>query len=158
MITVVGSLNMDLVTSVNKTPKVGETTLGEGLDRIPGGKGANQASAMSKLNGKVAMIGSVGQDEFGQILRKSLYNDGVVVNNIKISKESTGVALIMVNEDGDNSIVVIPGANFDLNNNDIDEAIETIKNSNILVTQLETPLETVKHALETAKRFNKYSQ
>lgn len=157
MITVVGSLNMDLVTNIKKTPKVGETTLGEGLDRIPGGKGANQAAAMAKLNGNVAMIGRVGEDEYGQILKNSLNKDGVTVKNIKVSKESTGVALIMVNENGDNSIVVIPGANFDLTNNDIAEAIETIKESNILVTQLETPLETVKHALETAKRLNKYT-
>lgn len=157
MITVVGSLNMDLVTNVKKTPKVGETTLGNGLDKIPGGKGANQAAAMAKLQGNVAMIGKVGKDEYGDILKDTLNKDNVNTDYIKKCDESTGVAVIMVNEDGDNSIVVIPGANFDLNKSDIDEAEEVIKNCNIVVTQLETPLEVVKYTMEKAKKHNKYT-
>ncbi|QXM06285.1 ribokinase [Crassaminicella indica] len=157
MIVVVGSLNMDLVTQVKKTPKVGETTLGNGLDKIPGGKGANQAAAMGKLNGKVAMIGRVGEDEFGKILKDTLNKDDINTEYIMISKSPTGVAMIMVNEDGDNSIVVIPGANFDLSKKDIDEAKALIKTANILVAQLETPLEVVEYALKKAKKFEKYT-
>lgn len=157
MIVVVGSLNMDLVTQVKVTPKVGETTLGKGLDKIPGGKGANQAAAMGKLNGKVSMMGRVGEDEFGKTLKDTLNKDGVHTDYIKTSENPTGVAMIMVNEDGDNSIVVIPGANFDLSKNDIDEGQSLIKDSNILVTQLETPLEVVEYALKKAKNFNKYT-
>ena len=158
MITVIGSLNMDLVTGINKMPRVGETLIGRNFKQVPGGKGANQADAIAKLNGKVMMIGKIGNDNFGDILVKSLEQDGVDVSNIsKNENVSTGIATIMVNSDGDNSIIVVPGANSELTTLDIDNAIDAIKQTDIVVTQLEIPIETVKHSLKKAKEFGKYT-
>lgn len=152
---VLGSLNMDLVTRVKVTPKVGETILGSGFDKIPGGKGANQAAAIGRLGGNVAMMGMVGDDDFGSSLVKSLSSDGVDIKNVGISADqATGTALIMVNHDGDNSIVVIPGANFDI------KPIE-IKPENLdgefLVAQLEVPLDTIEHAFEIGRSKGIYT-
>lgn len=158
MITVVGSLNMDLVTKVKVMPRVGETLIGKDYKQIPGGKGANQADAIAKLKDKVYMIGRVGDDGFGSDLIQSLSRDGVDISYIKRSKAaSTGIAVIMVNDNGDNSIVVIPGANFDLTPKDIDEALHAIEESEIVVSQLEIPIDTVRHALKRAKKLGKYT-
>ncbi|MEA1974298.1 MAG: ribokinase [Bacillota bacterium] len=151
MITVLGSLNMDLVTTVKKTPLVGETILGSGLDYIPGGKGANQAVTIGKLGGNIKMIGKIGNDEYGKILLESLSKSSVNIENIYKSDLSTGLAFIMVNRNGDNSIVVIPGANFDINEEEIIEKKHIIESSNIFVTQLETPLKVVAKGLKIAK-------
>lgn len=151
MITVLGSLNMDLVTQVNKTPAVGQTTLGQGLDLIPGGKGANQAVTIGKLGGSVQMIGKIGNDDYGKRLLESLKKNHVKREHVLYSNESTGLAFIMVNDNGDNSIVVIPGANFDLTKEDLKEQKKSIEASDILVCQLETPLEVVEEALILAK-------
>ncbi|WP_432408959.1 ribokinase [Wukongibacter sp. M2B1] len=158
MITVIGSLNMDLVTRVKVMPRVGETLIGKDYMQIPGGKGANQADAIARLGARVKMIGLVGDDGFGNDLIQSMTNDGVDVSNIKKLKDSTtGIALIMVNDEGNNSIVVIPGANFELTPEHIDDCIEAIKESDILVTQLETPVDTVRYALKKAKKLEKYT-
>lgn len=157
MITVLGSLNMDLVTRVKETPKVGETTLGKGFDKIPGGKGANQAVTIGKLGGNVQMIGKVGKDEYGKALIESLNNSNVDSKNILESDKSTGLAFIMVNDNGDNSIVVIPGANFDLDKKDINDKKNILESSNVLVCQLESPLETVKKSLVIAKKANTFT-
>lgn len=145
---------MDLVTNVKITPKVGETILGDGFLKIPGGKGANQAAAMGKLKSDVKMLGKVGNDGFGLELLNSLKSDGVDVENVGIVENtSTGIAMIMVNEDGDNSIVVVPGANFELRPSDITE--ELIKDCDIVVAQLETPIETIEKAFKMANQMGK---
>ncbi len=113
-ITVLGSLNMDLVTRVDHTPRVGETVHGDGLEQIPGGKGANQAVALAKLGGDVAMVGRVGDDAYGETLTRALAESGVDTSYVSTGQKTTGMAMIMVNAGGDNSIVVIPGANFEL--------------------------------------------
>jgi len=151
MITVVGSLNMDLVTEVEYTPSVGETILGSGLDQIPGGKGANQGVTIGKLGGQVNMIGKIGDDDYGKALLKSLEESDVNSKHVMISQQSTGLAFIMVNANGDNSIVVIPGANFDIDKKDIREKRDVIKSSDVLVCQLESPLEVIEEALSIAK-------
>lgn len=151
MITVVGSLNMDLVTAVEYTPSIGETILGNGLDRIPGGKGANQGVTIGKLGGQVNMIGKIGDDDYGKALLRSLKESGVNSEHVMTSKESTGLAFIMVNANGDNSIVVIPGANFDIDEEDIGKKEGVIKSSDVLVCQLESPLEVIEKALNIAK-------
>jgi ribokinase len=151
MITVVGSLNMDLVTEVEYTPSVGETILGNGLEQIPGGKGANQGVTIGKLGGNVHMIGKIGTDDYGKALLKSLKESGVKSEHVMVSKESTGLAFIMVNANGDNSIVVIPGANFDIDQEDIRRKEDVIKSSDVLVCQLESPLEVIEEALNIAK-------
>ncbi len=157
MITVLGSLNMDLVTQVNVTPAVGETVLGNGLDKIAGGKGANQAAAIGKLGGNVKMLGKVGNDEYGIKLIESLNKSGVNTDNVEKSDKSTGLAFIMVNENGDNSIVVLPGANFDIDEEDIINYKELVEISDILVSQLETPLNVVEKSFEIAKKSDTFT-
>ena len=156
-ICVIGSLNMDLVVNVDTMPKPGQTIIGSNFKEVPGGKGANQAVAMARLNGNVSMIGKVGEDGFGQTLINSLKNDKVDTTYIQTAKGATGVALITVDKNAQNSIVVSPGANFEVKEDDIDNNIEAIKNSDIVVLQLETPLNTIKYALYKAKELNKYT-
>ena len=156
-ICVIGSLNIDLVVNVDTMPKPGQTIIGSNFKEVPGGKGANQAVAMARLNGNVSMIGKVGEDGFGQTLINSLKNDKVDTTYIQTSKGATGVALITVDKNAQNSIVVSPGANFEVKEDDIDNNIEAIKNSDIVVLQLETPLNTIKYALNKAKELNKYT-
>ena len=148
---------MDLVVNVDTMPKPGQTIIGSNFKEVPGGKGANQAVAMARLNGNVSMIGKVGEDGFGQTLINSLKNDKVDTTYIQTSKGATGVALITVDKNAQNSIVVSPGANFEVKEDDIDNNIEAIKNSDIVVLQLETPLNTIKYALNKAKELNKYT-
>ena len=156
-ICVIGSLNMDLVVNVDTMPKPGQTIIGSNFKEVPGGKGANQAVAMARLNGNVSMIGKVGEDGFGQTLINSLKNDKVDTTYIQTAKGATGVALITVDKNAQNSIVVSPGANFEVKEDDIDNNIEAIKNSDIVVLQLETPLNTIKYALNKEKELNKYT-
>ena len=156
-ICVIGSLNMDLVVNVDTMPKPGQTIIGSNFKEVPGGKGANQAVAMARLNGNVSMIGKVGEDGFGQTLINSLKNDKVDTTYVQTAKGATGVALITVDKNAQNSIVVSPGANFEVKEDDIDNNIEAIKNSDIVVLQLETPLNTIRYALNKAKELNKYT-
>ena len=156
-ICVIGSLNMDLVVNVDTMPKPGQTLLGGNFKEVPGGKGANQAVAIARLDGRVSMIGKVGNDSFGKTLVKSLNDDNVNTDYIHEADCPTGVAFITVDKNAQNAIVVAPGANFELTKNDIDKNIDCIKNSDIVVIQLETPLETVKYALQVAKNLNKYT-
>jgi ribokinase len=144
---------MDLVTKVKRTPKVGETLLGVGFDEIPGGKGANQAVAIGRLGGHVSMLGMVGNDNYGKDLLDNLKMNHVESNLIMTSEsKSTGLAIIMVNEDGDNSIVVISGANYEMNPDQITS--ECFDGSDYLLAQLETPIETIEKAFIWAKEKN----
>lgn len=151
-ITVIGSINMDLVTSTTQIPKVGETVLGHSFHTIPGGKGANQAVAAARLGADVTMIGAVGNDSFGKTLVDHLTNQGINTKRIMTVKDtSTGIATIILSE-GDNSIIVVPGANNHVTPEVIEKHEEAIENSNILLLQLEIPLESVVRAVELAKR------
>lgn len=155
-IMVIGSLNMDLVVNVPYMPKVGETILGYSFKTIPGGKGANQAFAASKLGGEVYMIGKVGTDEYGQMEVESLKSAGV--NTQSIEKQAgmhTGLAFIYVNDEGDNNIVVVPGANSMCSKEYIDRHRPLMEECDIIILQLEIPFETVSYAVELAKQMNK---
>ncbi|PAB60499.1 ribokinase [Anaeromicrobium sediminis] len=155
---VLGSLNMDLVCTVKNMPKPGETLLGRDFSKIPGGKGANQVCAMARLGGQVSMIGAVGKDEFGTILKDSLKKDGANVDKvIEIDGVSTGVAMITVDDSGENSIVVVPGANYGIDEDIIENSMDIIKESSVAVTQLEVPLNVVEEFLVEAKKCNKYT-
>lgn len=156
-ICVIGSLNMDLVVKVDAMPKGGQTIIGSNFKEVPGGKGANQAVAMARLGGKVSMIGKVGNDGFGQTMINALKSDNVDTKYISLADCATGVALITVDKNAENSIVVAPGANYEVDKTDIDENLEAIQNSDIVVTQLETPIETIKYALKKSKELNKYT-
>ena len=152
-ITVIGSLNMDLVVSTPKVPVMGETVLGSGFMTIAGGKGANQAVAAARLGGDVAMVGCVGDDLFGKDLIHNLSINGVDVAHVKILEDcSTGVAMIVV-KDGNNFIIVDPGANAQLEPQQIESLEKLIAESHMVVIQLEIPQETVMKAILTARKY-----
>ena len=156
-ICVIGSLNMDLVVKVNDRPKGGQTVIGGDFKEVPGGKGANQAVAMARLGGKVNMIGKVGKDGFGETLLNALKNDNVNTEYINKEDIATGVAMITVDKNAENSIVVAPGANFKVDKDYIDASINGIKDSDIVVLQLETPIDTINYALKISKELGKYT-
>lgn len=154
-ILVIGSLNMDLVVQAERSPERGETILGEEIHFIPGGKGANQALALARLGAETAMIGAVGPDSFGQDLLKALQRDGVDTSGVKVlDKGATGVASILLAA-GDNSIVVVPGANAQCLPEDLDWQEEKIREADLIVLQLEIPLQTVEYAVKLAKKQGK---
>lgn len=152
-IIVVGSLNMDLVVKAPRMPAVGETIHGEDLRTIPGGKGANQAAATAKLGGEVAMVGRVGDDAFGPRLIDNLKRLGVNTSYVHIDAEAaTGTAIIIVDERGENIIIVSPGANGRVAREDIDHIDKLLDQAKYLLLQFETPLETVQYAIEMASQ------
>jgi ribokinase len=116
---VVGSINLDLVARVERLPRPGETVTGATFSRVPGGKGANQAVAAARLGAKVTMIGCIGRDEFADEALEGLEDAGVDLSRVRRSNEPTGVALIAVEASGENEIVVAPGANLDLQPDDV---------------------------------------
>ena len=155
-ILVIGSLNMDLTAGVDHIPAVGETILSNSFATIPGGKGANQACAVGRLAGSCAFIGAIGNDGYGKVLQESLQNFQVDTRGLTTkSHEASGMAVVMVNKEGNNSIVVIPGANAALTPEDIDRHRSLIEECGLLVMQLEIPLETVLHAAKLAKSMNR---
>lgn len=154
-IVVVGSLNMDIVINVDNMPKEGQTIMGNGLTEIPGGKGANQAVAIGKLKTPVVMIGKVGADAYGTSLLDSLTACNVNTEHIVTSKEKSGVAVVTVDQSGSNHIIVIPGANFDITEADIQQQKQAIEQCEIVVLQLEIPMEVVKYTLQLAKQLGK---
>lgn len=149
-ITVIGSINMDLVTSTNRVPILGETVMGEAFHTIPGGKGANQAVAAARLGADVTMVGCVGNDLFGQDLLKHLKEQGVNVDHVEpVTDSSTGIAAITISK-GENQIIVIPGANYHVTPAFVAKFEDVIATSDILLLQLEIPLESVEKAVELA--------
>jgi ribokinase len=151
-ILVIGSANMDLVVTVPRHPEIGETILGSDFSIFPGGKGANQAVAAARLGGSVRMLGRVGADSFGVQLRQSISSDGVDTSLIQVDPTTpSGVALITVDADGDNTIVVVSGANGKVTEEDIQAAESAITDASILLMQLELPLQAVEQAVRLAK-------
>ena len=151
-IAVVGSLNMDLVIRSPRIPRPGETILGGEFHTVPGGKGANQAVAAARLGARVSMIGRVGQDAFAAPLLDNLIAadiDHAFV--LQDAKSATGVALIVVDDNGENSIVVSSGANMRLSPVDVEAAEAAIAAADLLVLQLEVPLETVIRSAELGR-------
>lgn len=145
-ILVVGSLNMDFVIGVQKIPVPGETILAKEMRLVPGGKGANQAYAAAKLGGQVAMIGAVGDDQFGKQLTNNLAEVGVDISGIEtLSGCPTGNAMITVEEQGENAIIVVPGANAHLTTEMIDKHIRLVDACDIIIMQLEIPLDVVSY-------------
>ena len=146
---VIGSLNADLVVRAPHFPQPGETISGEDLQIIPGGKGANQAVAAVRQGVSVAMLGRAGKDSFGPFLLNSLKSDSVDITNVHADESATGTAIIVVDSNGQNSIVLSAGANGKVTPKDID-ALKV--EATILLLQLEIPLETVIHAAEWGKQ------
>ncbi|MET3134525.1 ribokinase [Oxalobacteraceae bacterium GrIS 1.11] len=152
-IAIVGSVNMDLVFRTPRMPAVGETLQGSDFHQIPGGKGANQAVAAARQGASVSLVGRVGADAFGAQLRACLASDGVDLSHLASQVEmATGVAGILVDDSGRNSIVLAPGANMALTVADVEAAAPTILAADLLVCQLETPLAAVTRAIEIARQ------
>lgn len=150
-IVVVGSSNMDLVVKAPRIPAIGETVLGEDFIMTPGGKGANQAVAAAKLGAEVYFVAKLGEDIFGDKLLENFKKEGVKTKYVTRTKEAaSGVALITVDQAGNNVIVVAPGANGRLSPEDVTRAESCIASSGALVLQLEVPLETVEFAAQLA--------
>ncbi|WP_151194338.1 ribokinase [Cysteiniphilum sp. JM-1] len=150
-IMVIGSANMDLIIQVEHIPSPGETILGGQFLTASGGKGANQAVASARLGSDVCFVSCVGEDSFGETLINNYRKDNINIKHIKRSSEPSGVAMIYVAQNGENSIAVAPGANALLIPQDLDKLTAQFAHSDIVLTQLETPIETIMRASELAK-------
>ncbi|HEV2176306.1 MAG TPA: ribokinase [Terriglobia bacterium] len=152
-IVVVGSLNMDLVACAPRIPVVGETLVGHTYFSEPGGKGANQAYAAAKLGGRVAMLGRVGSDDFGRAMRSNLELAGCEVSGLLTIPDCTsGIALIFVADTGQNSIIIVPGANDRYSPEDVNAGQAYLEGAAWVLLQLENPLPTVLEAARAARR------
>lgn len=148
---VVGSANLDIVVPVPRLPVAGETVLGGDHARIPGGKGANQAVAAARLGRSVAFVGCVGTDPAGLELLAALRDDGVDLTLVRVIDDApSGIALIAVGPTGDNLIVVSPGANGRVAEQDVERALPLLERATVTLLQLEIPIETVTEAAEAA--------
>lgn len=152
-IVVVGSLNMDLVVQVPTIPAPGETVLGDNFATIPGGKGANQAVAAARLGAQVSLIGRVGNDAFGEQLLANAQREGIDVTHVgRDETAASGVAMISVDANGQNSIAVASGANYKLTAGHVRTAWAALSQVDLLVMPLETPLETIETAVSLANQ------
>ena len=146
-LTVVGSINLDLVAQAERLPRPGETVTGATFVRVPGGKGANQAVAAARLGAAVTFVACIGGDDFGREALVELERAGVELGLLKVAPAATtGVALITIDANGENEIVVAPGANLELRPEDVD-----LPAGDGVLCQLEIPLETVRHVAATAR-------
>lgn len=148
LLAVLGSANADLVVAVPRRPGAGETVLGSDVRVLPGGKGANTAVAAARLGARTAFVGAVGDDGHGRLLRESLTTNGVDVSRLRTADRPTGAAFITVTADGENAIVVSPGANAALTPADVD-----LTGAAVLVASLEVPVPVVEHAVAEAARL-----
>ena len=150
-VAVVGSFMMDLVVKAERRPKVGETLVGEEFGMFLGGKGTNQAIAAARLGAEVHMIGRLGQDQFGDIIIESLQKDNIHADFIVRDAEvGTGIATPVIDADGNNSIIIIPRANMRLTVANVEKAASAIAEADVLLLQLEVPIEPSKRAAEIA--------
>ena len=149
-VVVVGSANLDLVARTSRLPKPGETVMGSHFFEACGGKGVNQAIATARAGAKTAFIGALGRDHAGETLLAALVNDGVDVSAVQRVSVHTGRALIGVSDIGENSIVVVPGANHKITVTDIEKNKTLISAAKVLLCQLEVPLAVVQRAFELA--------
>jgi ribokinase len=154
-ICVLGSINIDLVTKTQAFPKAGQTVTGYEFCTFPGGKGANQAVAAGRLGADVTFLGKVGSDTFGEMALASLSEANVDVSYIKKEQTSTGTASITVNAQGENTIIVVPGANGLVDVDYVRSHIKAIDDADILMLQLEIPMETVEWAADYAAKAGK---
>lgn len=149
MIAVLGSINIDLVVEALHFPRPGETRRGLSFAQYPGGKGANQAVAAARLGGKVSFFGKIGNDQFGDELLKALQTDGVDLSAVEREhNSSSGIASIWVTQNGENMIMYVPGANDQVDLAYAEKILPMLSQSEILLTQLEIPLQTIAYVLE----------
>ncbi|GLO51162.1 ribokinase [Pseudomonas putida] len=155
-VVVVGSLNMDLVARAQRLPRAGETLPGENFFTVPGGKGANQAVAVARLGGSVAMIGNVGDDDYGRQLHRALYVEGIDCQGVSTCQGvSSGVALITVDAASQNCIVIIPGGNGLLTPQSVQRFDALLQAAEVIICQLEVPADTVAWTLARGHELGK---
>lgn len=155
-ILVVGSFNMDMVIKTDHIPKHGETILGKTFLMNLGGKGANQAVAIARLGGNVTFICKIGKDIFGQEFYKQFKKEGIDTSHILVDEEtSSGIALITVDNNAENCITVAPGSNMKLSPENLSNAKKVIEEADIILMQLEIPIDTVEYVAKIAKKKNK---
>ena len=153
-IVVLGSFNLDMITTMERLPQPGETVQGRRFSTGPGGKGSNQAVAAARLGADVSFVGRIGQDPWGDVALTCWQEEGVNSEHVGRDAElATGVAPIWVDDAGENAIVCALGANLGLTREHVDAAVDRIAAADILVLQLEVPLETVAHALNLAQKL-----
>ena len=151
-IVVIGSINMDFVLQVTALPQKGETLLAQSYTTIPGGKGANQAVAAARLGAEVAMIGALGRDSIGDKLLEKLQQENIQISGVKRTETTSGNALITVDANGDNTIIVYPGANFDVTKEWLLKNAAIIGKADWVMFQLEIPLESVVTGVKLVKQ------
>src|SRR5690606_25409606 len=150
------SLNMDLVARAERLPRGGETLAGDSFFTVPGGKGANQAVAAARLGATVAMIGNVGDDAYGQQLRQALADEQIDCRAVSVCPGvSSGVALIVVDADSQNAIVIIPGGNGQLLPESVQRFDALLQRAEVVVCQLEVPPATVAWTLQRGRELGK---
>ncbi|MBQ8885351.1 MAG: ribokinase [Clostridia bacterium] len=152
-ITVIGSLVMDNVAKMKKFPEAGETILGYTLELFPGGKGANQCVSIARLGGDVEMVGMLGKDGNGDVFRQIMKDEGIKSEHLFSCDKPTAVAQIQIDESGQNRICVIPCANYEFDFADLDRVDDVIKNTEIVVLQLEMRLDVTKEAIRRAHAY-----
>lgn len=153
---IIGSMNMDMVFKVKNHPKEGETILAESFEKIPGGKGANQAVAAKRSGAEVCMIAKIGKDDNGQFLKEKLQDENINTEFIfEDDNEATGMAIININDAGNNSIVVVPGSNIRLTEKEIEKTYDAINESDIVIAQFETNEDMTLKVFKKAKELNK---
>lgn len=152
-ILVVGSFMMDMVVRTSRVPEMGETIIGNSFSRFPGGKGANQAVAASRLQGNVTMVGKLGNDIFGDEIYKAIKNEHIDTQYILRDETlPTGVGMVTVDEKGNNRIIVVPGANLAYQPTDLYAIEDVVQKANVMVLQLEMDIATVERAVELADK------
>ena len=154
-ICIIGSIGYDLTTYMYQFPKPGETIVGKKFIQNPGGKGDNQAIASARVGGDVTFIGAVGDDNYGELLKKSLEDNKVKVHMKVVPNMSSQIATILIDETGQNRIVIVPGANNFVDKKQIDDNMDIIKECDIILMQLEIPMETVEYAVDKFYPLNK---
>ena len=152
-IVVIGSLNMDLLVKTGRMPSAGETLQGQEFHTIPGGKGANQALSAARLGGNVAMLGRVGRDRFGEALSQGLAADGVDISHLLVDDTApTGVALIVIEANGENRIILVGGANLQTSPADVLALEDVLRQASLLIMQFEIPMPVIEAVLQIAQR------
>ncbi|WP_448723585.1 ribokinase [Pseudomonas farris] len=154
-VVVIGSLNMDLVTRAPRLPRGGETLIGQSFATVSGGKGANQAVAAARLGAQVSMVGCVGSDAYGEALRGALLAEQIDCQAVSTVEDSSGVALIVVDDNSQNAIVIVAGANGALTPEVIDRFDTVLQAADVIICQLEVPDATVGHALKRGRELGK---
>ncbi|VVP00282.1 Ribokinase [Pseudomonas fluorescens] len=154
-VVVIGSLNMDLVTRAPRLPRGGETLIGTSFATVCGGKGANQAVAAARLGAQVSMVGCVGSDAYGEQLRAALLAEQIDCQAVSVVDDCSGVALIVVDDNSQNAIVIVAGANGALTPEVIDRFDAVLQAADVIICQLEVPDATVGHALKRGREMGK---